>query len=137
MLNTVSAESHRDAVAAHRSRTTITVTTTAEHATVAISGDIDLAVTTRVRERLEEELWLHPAALVIDLDDVAFCSSGGLSVLLDVVTAAHARGIPCALIAARRAVVRPIRLLRLDRVLPLHSDRTEAEEWLSLLRRLG
>ncbi|SEF37760.1 anti-anti-sigma factor [Amycolatopsis pretoriensis] len=80
-------------------------------ATVAVTGDLDLA-------------------------EVAFCSSGGLSVLLDAITEAHARGIPCAVIATQRAVVRPIRLLHLDRVLPLHSDRADAEAWLSLVARL-
>ncbi|WP_410574744.1 STAS domain-containing protein [Amycolatopsis sp. cmx-4-61] len=79
---------------------------------------------------------LRPAALIVDLGAVGFCSSGGLSVLVDVVTGAHAQGIPCAVIAGGRAVVRPIKLLLLDRVLPIHADRANAEERLSLVARL-
>jgi anti-anti-sigma factor len=114
----------------------VTVTTTAEAATVAVTGDIDLSSTARLRERLEEEVSLRPAALVVDLGAVGFCSSGGLSVLVDAVTNAHARGIACAIIAGQRAVIRPIKLLQLDRVLPIHADRADAEEWLSLVARL-
>ncbi|MEV6828222.1 STAS domain-containing protein [Amycolatopsis sp. NPDC051102] len=117
-------------------RTHIAVATTTDHATVAVSGEVDLSVTPRLRDLLAEELQLEPAALVVDLSDVSFCSAGGLSVLLDAVTTAHARGIPCAIIATHPAVLRPIRLLQLDRVLPVHHDRADAEDWLSLLHRL-
>lgn len=117
-------------------RTRVTVTHPAGHAAVAVTGDFDLAVTASLHEQLEAELRRTPAALVLDLTGVTFCSAGALAVLLDVVTTAHARGIPCAIVATGRAVLRPVRVLQLDRVLPLHRDRAEAEDWLSLLRRL-
>ncbi|MEV6825338.1 STAS domain-containing protein [Amycolatopsis sp. NPDC051102] len=117
-------------------RARVVVTTTAGHTAVAVTGDLDLSVTSSLHERLEAELSRRPAALVLDLAGVTFCSAGALAVLLDVVTTAHARGVPCAIVATDRAVLRPIRLLRLDRVLPLHADRAEAEDWLSLVRRL-
>ncbi|WP_244180895.1 STAS domain-containing protein [Amycolatopsis pretoriensis] len=117
-------------------RTRFTVTTTADAATVAVTGDLDLSSTARLQERLDEEISLRPAALIIDLTAVGFCSSGGLSVLVTAVTNAHAGGIACAVIASQRAVVRPIKLLLLDRVLPVHPDRADAEEWLSLVARL-
>ncbi len=136
MPATAPPRSHRDAGAGCFARTRFSVITTADAATVAVFGDLDLSSTARLRCRLEEELSLRPVALVIDLEAVGFCSSGGLSVLVDVVTSAHARGIACAVIAGRRAVVRPIKLLLLDRVLPVHADRAAAEEWLSLVARL-
>ncbi|WP_410571079.1 STAS domain-containing protein [Amycolatopsis sp. cmx-4-61] len=119
-----------------RARTHITVTTTVDATTVTVAGDLDLATTPRLRDRLDDELKFRPAALIIDLDAVGFCSSCGLSALVEAVTGAHARGIPCAIIATQRAVVRPVRLLRLDRVLPLHADRAEAATWLALVARL-
>lgn len=125
---------HRDIETGHR--THLTVTTTADVTTVTVTGDLDLSTTPRLQDRLDDELKLRPAALIIDLDAVGFCSSGGLSTLLEAVTNAHARGIPCAIIATRRAVVRPVKLLQLDRVLPVHADRTEAETWLALVARL-
>ncbi|WP_410594842.1 STAS domain-containing protein [Amycolatopsis sp. lyj-23] len=126
----------RDLGTPHLTRTRITVTTTVDATTVSVAGDLDLATTPRLRDRLDEELKFRPAALVIDLGAVGFCSSSGLSALVEAVTGAHARGIPCAIVTTQRAVVRPIRLLRLDRVLPLHADRAEAETWLALVARL-
>ncbi|WP_233224059.1 STAS domain-containing protein [Amycolatopsis sp. CA-128772] len=117
-------------------RTRVTVTAGPGHTAVTVTGDLDLAVTASLHEQLEAELRGTPAALVLDLTGVTFCSAGALAVLLDVVTTAHARGIPCAIVATDRAVLRPVRVLQLDRVLPLHRDRAEAEDWLSLVRRL-
>ncbi|WP_410675441.1 STAS domain-containing protein [Amycolatopsis sp. cmx-4-68] len=128
--------SHRDIDSGSLARTRLTVTTTADAATVAVAGDLDLSSTARLQERLGEELRLRPTALIIDLNGVGFCSSGGLSVLVDAVTNAHARGIACAVLASQRAVVRPIKLLLLDRILPIHADRADADEWLSLVARL-
>ncbi len=136
MPATAAPRSHRDIDAGALARTRLTVTTTADAATVAVVGDLDLSSTARLHERLDEELALRPPALIIDLSGVGFCSSGGLSVLVNAVTSAHARGIACAVIASQRAVVRPVKLLLLDRILPIHVDRADAEEWLSLVARL-
>ncbi|WP_410596133.1 STAS domain-containing protein [Amycolatopsis sp. lyj-23] len=136
MPATATPRSHRDVNAGTVARTRFTVTTTADAATVAVVGDLDLSSTPRLKERLDEELALRPAALIIDLSRVGFCSSGGLSVLVNAVTSAHALGIACAVIASQRAVVRPIKLLFLDRILPIHADRADADEWLSLVARL-
>ncbi|WP_103349721.1 STAS domain-containing protein [Amycolatopsis sp. CA-128772] len=136
MPATATPRSRRDIDAVPLVRTRFTVTTTADAATVAVTGDLDLSSMARLQERLDEELALRPAALIIDLTAVGFCSSGGLSVLVNAVTSAHARGIACAVIANQRAVVRPIKLLSLDRILPIHADRADAQEWLSLVARL-
>ncbi|ADJ45391.1 anti-anti-sigma factor [Amycolatopsis mediterranei S699] len=125
-----------DIDAVHCARTNIAVTTTADASTVTVTGHLDLATTPRLRDQLDDALKSRPLALIIDLDAVGFCSSGGLSALLEAVTNAHARGIPCAIITTQRAVIRPIKLLQLDRVLPLHAGRTEAETWLALAARL-
>lgn len=127
---------HRDTETGHRAHTTVTVTTTTDASTVTVDGELDLATTPRLRDQLDHALKSRPTALIIDLDAVGFCSSGALSTLLEAVTNAHARGIPCAIIATQRAVLRPITLLQLDRVLPLHADRSEAQTWLALLARL-
>ena len=37
----------------------------------------------------------------------------------------------CAVIAGQRAIVRPIKLPQVDRVLPVHADLAEAREWLT------
>ncbi|MFT7871242.1 MULTISPECIES: STAS domain-containing protein [Amycolatopsis] len=50
-----------------------------------------------MQKRLDEELALRLAALIIDLTAVGFYFSGGLSVLVNTVASAHALGIACAL----------------------------------------
>ncbi|WP_329056107.1 STAS domain-containing protein [Amycolatopsis sp. NBC_01488] len=104
----------------------ITITATAERTVVAVTGELDLAVTGRLAARLGEELDLAPRALVIDLSDLTFCSARGLGVLLDAVAA----DIPVAVVADGRAVLRPVEALELEDVLPLFRTLAEAEDWL-------
>ncbi|MFJ7212764.1 STAS domain-containing protein [Amycolatopsis sp. NPDC098790] len=117
-------------------RTHIRTVPTSDHTTIAVSGDVDLTVTAELHDQLHQALRQRPASLLIDFADVGFCSADGLSVLLDLVTTAHAADVPVAIITGQHAVLRPIRMLELDHVLPLHRDRVDAEAWLSLLTRL-
>lgn len=105
----------------------IAITTTAERTVVTVTGELDLAVTDRLAARLGDELDLAPRALVIDLTHLAFCSARGLSVVLDATAAARAAGIPVAVAAGGRAVLRPIEALGLGDALPLHRTLAEAE----------
>jgi anti-sigma B factor antagonist len=106
----------------------IAITTTAERTVVAVTGELDLPVTDRLAARLGEELDLAPRALVIDLTHLAFCSARGLRVVLDAVAAARATGIPVAVVADGRAVLRPVEALELDDVLPLYRTLADAED---------
>jgi anti-sigma B factor antagonist len=110
----------------------IVVTTTAEQTVVAVTGEIDVSVTDRLRERLGEELSLNPRALIVDLTGIRFCCARGLTVLLDTLAAASLRDIPIAVAADGRAVRRLVQLLQLHQVLPLHRNRADAEDWLAI-----
>ncbi|MFI5611975.1 STAS domain-containing protein [Amycolatopsis sp. NPDC051903] len=114
----------------------VLVTTTAEASMVTVRGDVDLTITGRLEAQLAEELELAPAALIVDLREVTFCSSDGLSTLVGAQEAARAAGVPYAIVTAQHAVLRPVRLLGLDRVLPIHRTLREAQEWLSVVNRL-
>ncbi|MGK3204411.1 STAS domain-containing protein [Amycolatopsis sp. MEPSY49] len=111
-------------LAAAPSRTAIT--TTAERTVVTVSGELDLARTDRLAALLREELDLAPRALVIDLTGLAFCSARGLGVVLDAVSAARAAGVPVAVVAGGRAVLRPVEALGLEDDLPLHRTLADA-----------
>lgn len=102
------------------------ITTTAERTVVAVTGELDLARTGRLASLLGEELDLAPRALVIDLTGLAFCSARGLGVVLDAVSAARAAGVGVAVVAAGRAVLRPIKALGLEDALPLHRTLPDA-----------
>ncbi|MEU8639937.1 STAS domain-containing protein [Amycolatopsis sp. NPDC048633] len=106
----------------------MSITATAERTIVAVTGELDLAVTDRLAARLVDELDLAPRALVIDLTQLAFCSARGLGVVLDAVAAARVRQIPVAVLAEGREVVRPVQALGLEDVLPLYRTLADAEE---------
>ena len=115
---------------------TLRVTATAEATIVTVRGDVDLAVLGRLRSRLGEELDLAPRALVLDLTGVGFCGSGGITELLVAASEAHVSGVPFAIAADRRPVLRPVRLLGLEQVLPIHRNVDAALDWLAVLPRL-
>ncbi|GHG43095.1 MULTISPECIES: STAS domain-containing protein [Amycolatopsis] len=115
---------------------TCTVTATAEATIVAIRGEIDLPVLDRLRTRLGDELDLAPRALVLDLSQVSFCGAGGITELLVAASEAHVSGVPFAIAAAGRAVLRPVRVLGLERALPIHRSVGAALDWLAVLPRL-
>ncbi|MBE8522112.1 STAS domain-containing protein [Amycolatopsis sp. H6(2020)] len=114
---------------------TVTVTATAEATTVAIRGEIDLPVLGRLRTRLGEEIDLAPRALVLDLSEVSFCGAGGITELLVAASEAHVSGVPFAIAAAGRAVLRPVRVLGLERLLPIQASVEAALDRLAVLPR--
>ncbi|MEV7094953.1 STAS domain-containing protein [Amycolatopsis sp. NPDC051045] len=115
---------------------TLRVTATAEATVVAVRGEIDLPVLDRLRTRLGEEIDLAPRALVLDLTEVVFCGAGGITELLVAASEAHVSGVPFALAAQGRAVLRPVRVLGLEQVLPIHRTVDAALDWLAVLPRL-
>ncbi|MEU4252925.1 STAS domain-containing protein [Amycolatopsis sp. NPDC026612] len=134
MLDQTTAPKVRDGVAA---ALTMQVTATEAATIVTVRGEIDLTVTGRLRSRLAEETGLAPPALVLDLTEVGFCGAGGITELLVAASEAHVSGVPFAIAAGQRAVVRPIAVLGLERVLPVHRSVADALDWLAVLPRLG
>jgi anti-sigma B factor antagonist len=91
---------------------------TAEALVVRLAGELDYPGVPQLEELLGAALDTRPAALVLDLADVAFCDSSSLQVLLRISTRAGEQGTGFALARARRAVLRPIQLLGLNEQLP-------------------
>jgi len=60
----------------------VDVSGTAYGALVALAGDIDIATVAQVREAFASERLQHADAVVVDLTEVAFMDSTGLSALL-------------------------------------------------------
>lgn len=132
MLDQITAPNARISVPA---RMTVQVTATATVTIVTVGGDIDLAVLDRLRSRLGEEIDLAPRALVLDLTGVGFCGAGGLTELLVAASEAHVSGVPFAIAADQRAVLRPVTVLGLERTLPIHRSVADALDWLAVLPR--
>ena len=84
---------------------------TAPHLDLALSGDEDTNGTTRV---------------VLDLTEVPFLSSAGLSILVEQHTRCERDGIAFSVVATQHAVLRAIQITALDRIIPLYDNVSDA-----------
>ncbi|MYW94218.1 STAS domain-containing protein [Amycolatopsis rubida] len=99
------------------------VVCTGEDATVvAVADDLDACGAQPFAERIAAEIERTPPAVLADLRAVRFCSCHGLSALLAADRAARTAGVPFSIIAHQRAVLRPLRLVGLDKTLDIRSN---------------
>lgn len=76
--------------------------------TVTVVGEVDTFTAPVLRASLDEQLLQQPTDLVIDLSGVQFLGSAGLAVLVETQKSARASDVPLRLVAATRAVTRPL-----------------------------
>ncbi len=97
------------------------------YAIVTAAGEIDISTVTRWRERLFEIAASgHP--LVVDLDQVTFIDSVGLTVLVGTANRAAAHGGSLQVACAPPKIRQLLRLTGLDRRIPLARTLDEALE---------
>jgi anti-anti-sigma factor len=109
------------------------VRTTAEATIVVTAGDLDVTVTDDLAALLDREIRRRPAALVVDASAVTFCAARVLTILVDATADAVLHRVPFAVAGRSRPLLRPIAVLGLDRVLPVHRDTREALAWLAAI----
>jgi anti-anti-sigma factor len=103
----------------------------AEHGSVVIyrvAGEID-ALTAPVLDQALADAEDVPDAVshvVLDLSDVPFLSSAGLSILVDHHGRCGANGVRLSVVAKQHAVLRSIQITALDRIIPLHPTVSDA-----------
>lgn len=100
----------------------ITVNRIDDLAILAVRGEVDLATAHHLTERIDAVLAEStPAALIIDLTDVPFLASAGMTVL---VTASQHVGKSArfAVVADGPATSRPLIMMGLDQVITLYTD---------------
>ncbi|WP_051173266.1 MULTISPECIES: STAS domain-containing protein [unclassified Amycolatopsis] len=100
-------------------RPATTLARTAKSTVVTLAGDLDAADVPRLRRIVSGELGLRPPALLVDLTEVPFCSARVLKSLAELAENARGSGVRFAVVAQQRAVLRPLALLGLNRVLPV------------------
>ena len=89
---------------------------------VTLVGDLNAAIAGTTHEEIQGVIDSGRARLVLDLAQVRFVDSSGLSVLVAALKAARAAGGDVALAGLRPEVRSVIQLTRLDRVLDLYND---------------
>lgn len=103
----------------------VRVAESGEHMVVLrVSGEIDMLTAPVLTEHVQEQFARIPAprTLVFDLTRVSFLGSAGLAVLAHAQTTASDRGDAVQVVANARAVLRPLEVTGLDKVLDVRPD---------------
>jgi anti-sigma B factor antagonist len=100
--------------------------------TVHVHGEVDTLTAPRVDSALADA-YAEPDVthVLLDLREVGFLGSAGLSVLVSRHEHGEAAGVPLSIVASRHATLRAIEVTSLDQVLRLYPSLAEA------LRALG
>jgi anti-anti-sigma factor len=105
----------------------VRVAESTEHLVVLrVSGEIDMLTAPVLTEYVQEQFGRAadsaPRTVVFDLTRVSFLGSAGLAVLAHAQTAAADRGDVVQVVANARAVLRPLEVTGLDKVLDVRPD---------------
>jgi anti-sigma B factor antagonist len=99
-----------------------------ESVVLLVRGEIDISSVGRLRDTVEEALSAaDDVPVVLDMVQVDFMASAGIGILLAVTRAAKERGRPLRIVVGdNRAVLRPLQVAGLDRVLELYASLDDA-----------
>jgi anti-sigma B factor antagonist len=92
---------------------------------VAVSGDLDIATVPELTEAIQAAVRKEPAALIVDLSQVAFLASAGMSLLI----AVHQEIGPSArfgVVADGPSTSRPLKMIGIDSVIDVYRSLEEA-----------
>lgn len=93
------------------------------YSVLGLSGEIDAVNSERVGQVLRVALETTEAAgVIVDLSNLSFCDSSGLSMLIAVYKQARARNLPFVLTGAHDRVAHVMSLTRVDVLLPFCAD---------------
>ena len=109
----------------------VEVSSTAYGAAVAIAGELDIATVSKVREAFASEALTHAEAVVVDLTEVSFMDSTGLSALLAFENELGARRRRLAIACPEGAARLVLDVAGVAERLPLYPTRAEAEAAIS------
>jgi len=89
-------------------------------AVVHVAGEVDMFTGPLLRRRVGDELAVEPEHLVLDLSEVVFLGSNGLSILVDTSQVAASTGTSVRLVATSTAVTRPLTCTGVSELFPHH-----------------
>ncbi len=92
---------------------------------LTVLGEVDVAAAMRLGAAITRHTAMGPTVLVVDLSEVALLSSAGIAVLLGSTKRATA-ATPFRVVACTDVALKPITVLGLTSVLPIHPSVDEA-----------
>lgn len=93
---------------------------------VVVGGEIDLSTAARLNEVLTAQIGAGPEVLVVDLDEVLFFTTVGLTAVALAQRAAQERGVDYRVVATTRATLRPLQITGMADDLALYPSRAAA-----------
>ena len=90
-------------------------------AVVSANGEVDLATASQLSDGIEQAMSKSPSAVVVDLSEVSFLASVGMSVLITARRKAS-NGAQLLVVADGPYTRRPMELVGLDTSIPLFTD---------------
>ena len=114
------ADPANSAIAAHRHGFEVQESWSDRIVVLSVSDAVDILSSPQLAEAICGALDKAPARLVVDLTEVNFLASVGMSVLVAAQEAADALSVPFGIVADGAATSRPIRLLGIDAILVLY-----------------
>lgn len=104
----------------------LAIRTEGDATVVAVSGPIEAAAAPELRRRLDDLVGAGSRVFVLDLADVPFMDSAGIATLVALFKRVRLAHGDVRLAALQPRVERLVRLLRLERVLPVFPDADSA-----------
>lgn len=93
---------------------------------LVVSGEIDLVSEPQLTKDIDTALLEESDVLVVDLSGVSFIASVGLATLVRAQQRADEHDIALRVVASQRAVLRPLEVTGLDKVLAVYASRAAA-----------
>ncbi|GAA0363615.1 STAS domain-containing protein [Actinoallomurus spadix] len=97
------------------------------HTVIAVRGELDIATTAALRDRILTLLKDMTTPLIIDLSGVSFCDASGLRLLVGTQRRARLHGVTVALAAPRPHVRKLLRITGLDHAFAIHATVAAAQ----------
>lgn len=96
-----------------------------ETAIVALSGEVDLDSSPKVRSVLLDSV-RDKRCVLVEMSDVSYIDSSGIASLVEAYQSARRDSTPFALVAVSDAAMRVLELARLDQVFAIHASVSDA-----------
>lgn len=102
------------------SRVRLLSRTTGGHTVLTVNGELDIATTAALRDRIVGALKATTGPVIIDLSGVSFCDATGLALLVGARRRARLSGCTVVLAGPDRTVSKLLRITGLDRAFTIY-----------------
>ena len=111
---------------ARSGRFSVTTSKNGEVTVLHVTGDLDVLTAPTLGTRLDVALAGAPSVLIVDLSEVEFLSSAGISMLVETHRLTERAGMSLRVVAEGPATSRPLRMMSLDDLIDIYPTVDEA-----------